>query len=209
MVRELTTATIVASVIWVSAVPSYQAKSPAAQFRTQEELAAGSVLVANEKLGDPNFTESVVLIVQYDSDDGTLGVIINRRSKIPLSRIFPDIKAATADPVFVGGPVGKAGAMALLRLPVKTDKTLHVTNDVYVTGSKELIEKSVAGRAESSKFRLYMGYAGWAPGQLEAELQLGAWSVIKGSSRIVFDDDPDSLWSRLSRESHLQIAALN
>lgn len=177
-----------------------------AQYTPERELHVGDLLVASEKLGDPNFAESVVLILQHDEDQGTVGIIINRRSEVPLSRVFPDIKGAGSDPVFIGGPVSLTAVQALLRLREQTEDVTHVAGDVYATGSKQMIEKSVRAHAASSKFRLYVGYAGWAPSQLDAELQLGAWSVLTNGSRVVFDDDPDSLWSRLTHESHMQIA---
>lgn len=176
------------------------------QYRAEEQISAGNLLVASEKLGDPNFAESVVLILQHDQDKGSLGVIINRRSEIPLSRIFPEIKAANADPVYVGGPVSLTVMQALLRLGGQTEDVQHVLGDIYVTGSKELIERSVRAHITPSKFRLYVGYAGWEPGQLEAEAQVGAWTVLANRSKAIFDEDPDSLWSRLTHESHMQVA---
>lgn len=178
----------------------------ALQYEPQQNVSIGSILVAKEKLGDPNFAESVVLIVQADEEEGTLGIVINRPSDVPLSQVFPHIKHATADPVYMGGPVGITVGQALLRLPEKADDATPVSGDVYVTASKKLIEKSVASRAGPSKFRLFLGYAGWAPGQLEAEIRLGAWSVLKGRSNIIFDSDPSSLWDRLIRETHWQMA---
>lgn len=177
-----------------------------AQYEPEQTLSVGSVLVAKEKLGDPNFAESVVLIIQRDEDEGTLGIVINRPSDVPLSQIFPQIKHAPADPVYMGGPVGITVGQALLRLPEKANDATQIADDVYVTTSKKLIEKSVASGAQASKFRLFLGYAGWAPGQLENEVQLGAWSVLKGHSKIIFDNDPASLWDRLIRETHWQMA---
>lgn len=177
-----------------------------AQYEPQQNVSVGSILVAKEKLGDPNFAESVVLIVQYDKDEGTVGIVINRPSDVPLSQVFPHIKYATADPVYMGGPVGITAGQALLRLPAKTDDATPIVGNVYVTASKKLIEKSVSSRAAPSKFRLFLGYAGWAPGQLEAEIRLGAWSILKGHSKIIFDDDPSSLWDRLIRETQWQMA---
>ncbi len=179
----------------------------AAQYRTEQQLSTGNILVASEKMGDSNFAESVILIVRYDPDEGTEGIVVNRRTEIPVSRIFPKTKHATKDPVYLGGPVGITAVQALLRLPAETEHAAHVVADVYLTGTKELMETSIVSQADSSKFRLYLGYAGWASGQLEAEIQLGAWSVLNGSARIVFDKDPDSLWSRLTHESHMQIAS--
>lgn len=187
----------------VSLVPAY------AQYDIEQHLSVGDILVANEKLGDPNFAEAVVLLVQFDASEGTVGLVINRRSEIPLSRIFPDVKHATADPIYMGGPVGITIGQALLRLPGKAEELEHVSGDVYATADKELIEKSVSSRAQPSKFRLYFGYAGWAPGQLEAEIRLGAWAVLKGRSKVVFDSDPDSLWDRLIRESRTRMAGGN
>jgi putative transcriptional regulator len=173
----------------------------------EKRLSSGDLVVASEKLGDPNFAESVVLILEHDEDKGTVGVIINRRSELPLSRVFPDIKGASADPVYVGGPVSLTAVQALLRSPEKSDDVRQVSGDIYATGSKEIIEKSVRSRIASSKFRLYVGYAGWAPGQLEMEIKIGAWIVLSNRSKLSFDEDPDSLWSRLNRESQMQIAA--
>ena len=171
-----------------------------------QQLAAGDVLVANEKLADPNFAQSVILAVQYDSQDGTVGLIVNRRTDIPLSKIFPTVQHASGDPVYMGGPVETTAVLALLRLPRKTDQATAVVGDIYVTGAKELIEKSIGSRTESSKFRIYLGYAGWAAGQLEAEVRAGAWAVLHRRASVVFDDDPDSLWQRLTRESQMRMA---
>ena len=178
------------------------------QYAHEQQLSVGSILVAKEQLADPNFARSVILIVQYDRAEGTVGLVINRATRIPLSRVFPNIKNATSDPAFVGGPVEVTAVQALLRLSQKTDDATAVGDDVYVSGAKELIEKSIAARAEPSQLRIYLGYAGWAPRQLEAEVGLGAWLVLHRRSNIVFDKDPDTLWSRLIRESEMRIAAL-
>ena|GEM_PF-552657 len=178
-----------------------------AQYKLDQPLSTGSILLANEKLGDPNFAESVILIVRYDEEAGTVGLVINDRTEIPLSRIFPKAKRENSDPVYKGGPVAAGAVQALLRSPEKMDQARHVTADVYVSGAKDLIDQSVSSRQGPSKFRVYLGYAGWAPGQLEAEIRAGAWSVMRGTPKIIFDENPDSLWNRLMRESHMQMAA--
>ncbi|MBV8070656.1 MAG: YqgE/AlgH family protein [Acidobacteriaceae bacterium] len=168
--------------------------------------ATGKILVASEKLQDPNFTQSVILLVASDPDGGTLGVVVNRRSDVPLSKIFPTIKGASNDPVYMGGPVEIGTGQGLLRSEARAGSR-RIMNDVYATGSKDVIENSVAAKLDSGKFRLYLGYAGWAPGQLQSEIQAGAWTVRDGNANIVFDQDPDSLWVRLNRLAHSQIAA--
>ena len=174
--------------------------------RSPEPLSRGQILVARESLADPHFAESVILLVQYDPAHGTVGLMLNRRTEIPLSRLFPKVKHVSADPVYLGGPVALTAVQALLRRPSKAEQATPVLTDLYVTGKKELIEKSMTSRLSPSQFRLYLGSAGWAPGQLEWEIEQGAWWVLPGRLPIVFDEDPDSLWSRLIRQSHLQIA---
>ncbi len=197
---------VLALALYLAGLPTCNGNSRDAQYRSEQQLSIGDILVANEKLADPNFAESVVLIVHYDDDEGTVGLIINRQTEIPLSQIFPKKKHTTHDPAYMGGPVAITAVQALIRLPGKTDQATRVMADIFVTGAKELIEKSIASRFDASKFRVYLGYAGWAPGQLEAEIRLGAWSVVNRDPKIVFDGDPDSLWSRLIRESHMQTA---
>lgn len=206
MSRALIVAGILVCAVCRAAGPGRDGRFQVAQYGPQTNISVGSILVASEKLGDPNFAESVVLILQHDEQEGTLGVIINRQSELPLSRLFPSIKHASSDPIYMGGPVGITIAQALLRLRSKTDDATPVSGDVYVTASKKLIEKSVASGAQSSKFRVFLGYAGWAPGQLEAEIRLSAWSLLRAQSKIIFDGEPDSLWQRLNRETHWQMA---
>ena len=175
-----------------------------------QQPAAGKLLIARESLTDANFARSVILIVQYDGEKGAMGLILNRRTTIPVSRLFP--KSKKADPVYLGGPVETTTAQAVGRLATKADQVTHVLGDVYATGNKEFIEKAIAAGARPSRFRIYVGYAGWGAGQLEGEIELGAWSVLKGRVESMFDDDPDTLWPRLTkeaeREAEMQIAEL-
>jgi putative transcriptional regulator len=195
---------ILAALIVLVALSNSSSDLRGGQYATGE-IAAGNLLVANEKLGDPNFAESVVLIMQHD-DNGTAGLVINRRTHVSLSRVFPKLRGASEDPVYVGGPVEIEVVQALFRSPAKKDHMTHISGDVYVSGNKDAIEESITLRAAASKFHVYLGSAGWAPGQLAAEIRVGAWVVLGGGTRFVFDENPDSLWSRLIRESHMRIA---
>lgn len=177
-----------------------------AQYPGDPELGAGDILLANTKLADPNFAQTVILIVQFGPENGAEGLILNRQSELSLAGIFADSKRATKDPVYMGGPVEIRTAQALLRLPEKTDQAIHVTGDVYVSGAKELIDKSIDAQTAPSKFRLYLGYAGWASGQLEAEMRVGAWSLLNGSSKLIFDGHPNTLWARLTHNAQTRLA---
>lgn len=181
------------------------AQSALAQYGSDVDLAAGTILLANEKLQDPNFAESIVLVLEHD-DDGTLGIIINRPSRVSLSQLFPDIKHAANDPVYAGGPVGVSFGQALVRSTEKLENARPVEGDVYATGEKKVIEKFVSSHTIASRFRLYLGYAGWAPDQLEAEIRIGAWTILRRGPAIIFDSEPETLWDRLTRESQMRIA---
>jgi putative transcriptional regulator len=169
-----------------------------------ERLSPGTLLIASDKLVDPNFSETVVFIIRRDADAGALGVVLNRPMDLTLAKAFPSMHA-TADPVYDGGPVSPDAVQALLRTTTKTADAEHIAGDIYAVVHKALLEKSITARLPSEKFRVYLGYAGWGPGQLENEIQQGAWSTMH-TAKYVFDSDPASLWQRLKRDSESQIA---
>jgi putative transcriptional regulator len=178
-----------------------------AQFIRAEDLGAGKLLVASRDLGDPNFAQTVVLLVQYD-EDGVVGLIVNRRSKTPISRLLDDVKGAKnrSDPIYAGGPVGRTEVVALLRSPHPAGDAKHVVGDVFLVSSKQELERTFSSPIDSDRLRVYLGYAGWTGPQLEHELELGAWYIFPGSATAVYDSDPDSLWTRMIRATELRIA---
>lgn len=179
-----------------------------AQFLDIEHLAAGQFVVATEKLGDPNFSQAVVLLVHYDASEGAIGIIVNRKTELTLSKIFPEKKAAP-DPVFEGGPVEIEVVQALIRSATKPANATPLVGDVYETGSKTEIDKAISSHAAPSRFRAFLGYAGWGSEQLEDEIKVGAWSIVRATPNTIFDEDPDSLWDRLNRQANSQIARLD
>lgn len=178
-----------------------------AQSTQATELAAGKLLVASPDLPDPNFAKTVVLLIQYD-DDGVVGLILNRRSKVPISRVLDELAGAKTrpDPVYAGGPVGRSDVLALVRSAQAPGEAKRVFGDVYLVSSKDALEKTFASATESDRLRVYMGYSGWTARQLENELDLGAWYIFQGSVKAVFDSNPDGLWPRLIRETEMRIA---
>jgi putative transcriptional regulator len=179
----------------------------AAQSKSAADLHKGKLLVASRELPDPNFAKTVILLVDY-SADGVVGLILNRRSTIPISRALDELRAAKnrPDPVYAGGPVGENGVLALLRSSSPPGDAQRVLADVYLVANKDLLEKTVASTTDPKKFRVYLGYAGWTEPQLENEVNLGAWFIFQGTAAAVFDNDPDSLWTRLIHETEMQIA---
>ncbi len=174
------------------------------------QLAAGKILVARRSLEDPNFAETVIVVVQHD-DQGTLGLIVNRQTKLPISKLARDLEGAKgrSEPLYLGGPVAVSGVMGLVRTKAKLDDSKHVFGDVYMISSKATVEKAIASNGDPKTFRLYLGYAGWDAGQLEFEMSLNAWEVLPANPGIVFDPHPETLWTRLTAERDLQIAAVH
>jgi putative transcriptional regulator len=153
-----------------------------------QELAAGKLLVATEKSRDADFARSVIFLIQFDRQ-AALGVMVNRRSSVPVSEVFPDLKSAPggSDPVYTGGPV-TVGIRALLRSP---------SGDVSVISTRTSLAKLAASGKPSSVFRVYAGYTGWTAAQLQDELARGLWRILPGDANAVFDAHPETLWRRL------------
>ncbi|MBI1788421.1 MAG: YqgE/AlgH family protein [Acidobacteria bacterium] len=193
--------------LWIAAAGALLGQRAPAQSTRVKDLAAGKFLVASRDLTDPNFAETVVLLVNYD-ENGAMGLIVNRRTRVPLSRVFDELKEAKgrADPVHVGGPVSRTGVLALLRSRTKPEEARSVFADVYMISTKTLLEQTLAAGAESSAFRVYLGYSGWGPGQLENEVELGGWHIFRGEAATVFDPDPDAVWPRLIKKTELRLA---
>ena len=185
---------------------------PAARLDAQagarvRDLGPGRFLVASRGLLDPNFARSVVLLIQYN-EDGAMGLVINRPTKLPLSRVLDGLKDAKgrSDPVYMGGPVAITAVLALLRSRDGVEEGQRVLAGVYMISSKASLEKALAARTESSALRAYLGYSGWAAGQLEQEVELGSWWILRADADTVFDPDPATVWPRLIQRTEARIA---
>ncbi len=207
-----------ARILWIAAAAALVASMamasrwrlvPAQANDPAKNLAAGKILVARRGFPDPNFAETVILLVQYD-EDGTMGLIVNRRTKVPLSRLSRELQSAKGrtEPLYIGGPVETSGVLALCRSRTKPDDTKHVSNDIYLISGKATLERTMASGSDPKTFRLYLGYAGWDAGQLEGEMGMDAWDVLPANPGIVFDPHPETLWTRLVEQQDLQMASL-
>jgi len=178
------------------------------QSQSPDDLSAGKLLVASRTLADPNFAETVVLLVHYDAD-GVVGLILNRRTDVPLSQALEQLEAAKdrSDPVYLGGPVETEGVLALLGSAAKLDGAEQVCSGLYLITTKTAFEKAISSRPDPSIFRVYVGYAGWDNDQLRKEVQRGSWFIFQGDIQSVFDSHPGSLWRQLIQKTELKLAA--
>jgi putative transcriptional regulator len=163
----------------------------------EREVSKGVFLIADRRLTDPNFRESVVLITHHDTD-GSIGVVINRPTTRPLSTIpDPRLKETPSGTLFSGGPVSPSILSLLLQSERPPQEMEAVLNDVYF----RLNPQSFAGLKGSKQFRVYAGYAGWAPGQLAAEITRGDWRILPADPVLLFQNDPEHIWPELFRRS--------
>jgi putative transcriptional regulator len=176
-----------------TALPSAQRSEP-----DETDLAQGKLLIARRELPDPNFAETVVLLVQYN-ERGAMGLIVNRPTEISVSSLVPELKDSSARdvPIYAGGPVSRDTLMMLVRSDDTPGEARLVFEDVYVSRSRELLERMSGDTGRQGKVRVYVGYAGWAPGQLEAEVERGDWHIMSADSGIVFHRSPLGVWRTL------------
>lgn len=160
--------------------------------------APGMLLIASPKMHGSWFAESVILLVQHDAS-GTVGLVINRPTDMVPADVLPDISGIDEfqDRLYVGGPVEAYGIMMLVRSASPPRDAQHIFANVYASGSLELLREMVGGGGSAGRVRLYAGYAGWVPGQLEAEIRRGSWSVAAAAEQHVFTNDPDGIWKTL------------
>lgn len=171
------------------------------------EPATGRLLVAARDLGDPNFRHAVILLVHYD-EEGAMGVVLNRPSDAPLRRMFPRAETlkTRSDPLYEGGPVMPTGAVAILRARSEPKGAKLVRDDLYLVGDVRTLEEAVNSGKGPMELRVFMGYAGWGPAQLDNEIRMGAWHIFDTDLRTIFDPATDKLWERLIRKTEEHFA---
>jgi len=166
--------------------------------QAEKELAQGKFLVADRGLMDLNFREAVVLLVRY-GQDGTMGLVINRPLQVKLSAVFPDVKELeqSRETLYLGGPVEPEGVLLLVRSATAPEDSMPVFGDVYVSSSRKVLRRLIKKPQKDERFRIYAGYAGWAPQQLESECLRGDWHVLEADVETLFDRKASEIWPEL------------
>lgn len=168
-----------------------------------EELPGkGKLLVATEQIRGDIFVHTVVLLLHYD-ETGAAGLVVNRRTEVELEELLPDDDEFSDHhgAVFWGGPVQMNSLRALMKTDSPPEGAEKIVDSVYLVPFDESL-KDVPG--DVSRLHFFIGYAGWAPGQLDRELALGSWHVLPASDDLVFAKDPDLVWKRLAPRQDLR-----
>jgi putative transcriptional regulator len=176
---------------------------------------SGRLLVATPLLEDPNFRRAVVLIVDDRESEGTIGVVVNRPSDVPVSDVLPSWAGVVTAPtvVFSGGPVSTDSALALALArgradpvgwrPLDSAPVMRRVGLVDLEAPPEMLARGI------TSFRVFAGYAGWGRGQLQAEIGEGSWYVLRGEPADAFTADPGRLWRAVLHRQGGEIALVS
>ena len=161
------------------------------------QLAAGKLLIATQKSRDADLKQAVVVLVQYDRD-AAVGLIVNRRADVPASEVFSELTNTKGGPVslWAGGPV-TIGIRALHQSDFVPAEGHEILPGISLISDKPLILKLLSASTPPDNFRVYAGYVGWTAQQLRSEVASGLWLVRAGDPHVIFDPDPQTVWSRL------------
>ena len=161
---------------------------------------AGQFLVAAEEMGDPRFVRTVILVIRHDVT-GAMGLVVNRPvGEVPMARLLEGIGLDATGVrgevrLHYGGPVEPQQGLTLHSAEFSIDGTLRVTGGIAVTGNPEVLRAIGAGRGPK-RYLIALGYAGWAPGQLEAEMKAGGWVAVPADAALTFDENAETKWER-------------
>jgi len=171
----------------------------------EDQSLSGRLLAATPQLGDPNFRRTVVLIVEDDPDEGTLGVVLNRPTEVPLDDVLELWTPLASGPqvVFRGGPISPNSALALAIAEDSAEpvgwRSLHSSPIMSRIGLVDLGAPPELLVGGISSMRVFAGYSGWGAGQLQDEIDSGAWFVLAGDPADAFAADPEQLWPMVLR----------
>ena len=157
------------------------------------ESLRGKLLIASPALADPNFRRTVVLVTEH-GDEGAMGVVLNRPADATVADTVPELSdvAAGEDPIYIGGPVQTEAVVVLAEFRDPGAAATMVVGDVGLVSAKVDTDELPAVTRQA---RVFAGYSGWGPGQLEDELEEEAWIVEAPIPGELFHDDAETLWS--------------
>lgn len=158
-------------------------------------------------MADPNFRRTVVLLCEHTTE-GSFGLVLNRPTGLTLGEATDEALGFDAD-LWMGGPV-QPDTLHYLHPFSDLTGTLPVLDDVFWGGDFEALQAAIdAGSVDPARVRFFVGYSGWGPGQLDAEVDEGAWIVLPGSRDLVFADGDDAVWRQVLRQLGGEYALLS
>ena len=168
---------------------------------SDSQIAPG-YLVAAPHLKDPHFESTVILMLEHDDDEGSLGLVINRHAAVKLDIVLGEMKIATPDaldlkdhpPLLYGGPVSPERGWIVHTPDWSGPGTRAVDEGLSVTASRDILD-AIASGTGPEKYRFYLGYSGWGPHQLIEEIKSGAWINVPFFVDLIFETPIDAMWT--------------
>jgi putative transcriptional regulator len=153
------------------------------------------LLIARDNLPDSDFTDSIVLVMN-NLGPAPVGIIINRPMAIPVSRLFPDLQrlANVPDKVYFGGPVDLESVWFLFRATAPPEHAVQACDGVYLSADWQLLLRLLGRDKPMDGLRIFVGHAGWAPGQLEAEIERHDWTSRRAEKETIFSGKSQHPW---------------
>lgn len=161
----------------------------------------GQLLVAMPQMQDPRFARSVVYLCAHSEEAGAMGLVVNKTiDALTVDELYAHLNIGAARlnrpaPVHFGGPVDPGRGFVLHSADYREEATLGIGNEFAMTATLEILRAIAKGEGPRQSL-LALGYAGWAPGQLDAEIQANGWLSVEADAELVFDDAQDSKWQR-------------
>jgi putative transcriptional regulator len=183
------------------------------QRSTTESSLTGQLLVAMPQMADPRFERTVIYLCAH-SAEGAMGLVVNRLIE---SLTFPNLleqlgveaENGFADmPIHFGGPVESSRGFVLHSADYLQESTLVIDDEIALTATIDVLRAIASGRGPRRRV-LALGYAGWAPGQLDAEIQANGWMLVPADSDLVFGIDNDGKWQRALAKIGIDLSLLS
>jgi putative transcriptional regulator len=177
-----------------------------------EASLTNQLLIAMPGMADPNFSSTVTLICEH-TDEGALGIVINRPLQLQLGGLLEQLEVADPDPkvasspVLLGGPVGPERGFVLHGSNYSFENSLQVSGDIHLTFSRDVLDAMAAGTGPD-KSLVALGYAGWEPGQLDDEMLANSWINVPATPDIVFDLPFADRWSAAAETLGIDISRI-
>jgi putative transcriptional regulator len=153
------------------------------------------LLIARDGLPDSIFADSIVLVMN-NLGAAPVGIVINRPMPIPVSRLFPDLKrlAQVHDKVYFGGPVDFGSVWFLFRAATAPEHAIQAFDGVFLSTDRQLLLQLLGRDKPMDSLRIFVGHAGWAPGQLEAEIERRDWTLKRADTEAIFSGKSEHPW---------------
>jgi putative transcriptional regulator len=175
---------------------------------------SGQLLVAMPQMGDPRFARSVIYLCTHSGEAGAMGLVINKLlGSLTLAELFEQLQiesgaSAKQRPVHFGGPVEPGRGFVLHTADYREKATLPVAGNIAITATLDIMR--AIGRGQGPQRSLFaLGYAGWAPGQLDAEIHANGWLLVAPDEAFVFDADLDGKWQRALAKLGVDLSSLS